>query len=108
MTRKFTLIAAVLTLALSAAAGSAIANDGAKTAGSKRISVKGNYFSPKSITVPAGTTLRFVWAGRLPHNVQGPGSYLKIRVKGSASVKARSGRYVCTLHSGMNLRVKVR
>jgi plastocyanin len=33
------------------------------------VSVKDNVFAPKSKTVERGTTVRFVWAGRAPHNV---------------------------------------
>jgi plastocyanin len=108
MTRKLTLIAAVLAVALGAVTASALANGGAHAAGSKTISVRDSFFSPKSITVSRGTTLRFVWAGRLPHNIVGPGTNIGARVKGSASVKARSGTYVCTIHRGMALAVKVR
>ena len=108
MTRKLTLIAAVLAVALSAVAGNALANGGAHSAASKTITLRDSYFSPKSITVSKGTSLRFVWAGRLPHNIVGPGTNISARVKGSASVKARSGSYVCTIHSGMKVAVKVR
>ena len=108
MTRKLTLIAAVLAVALGAVAASALANGGAHAAGSKTIAVRDSVFNPKSITVSRGTTLRFVWAGRLPHNVVGPGANIGARVTGSASVKARSGSYVCTIHRGMKLSVKVR
>jgi len=108
MTRKLPLIAAVLAVALGAFAASALANGGARAAGSKTISVRDSVFSPRSITVSPGTTLRFVWGGRLPHNVVGPGTNIGARVRGSASVRARSGSYVCTIHRGMKLSVKVR
>jgi plastocyanin len=108
MTSKLTLIAAVAVLALSVVAGSAVAGSVAHTAGSKTISVRDDYFGPKSITVSKGTTLRFVWGGRRPHNVVGPGANIGARVRGSASVKARSGSYVCTIHSRMKLSVRVR
>jgi len=109
MTRKLTLIAAVLAVALSAAAGSALANGGAHSAGTTTISVRDSYFSPKSVSVSKGSTLRFVWAGRLPHNLVGPGANYGARVKGSVSVRAtRSGSYVCTIHRGMKLSVNVR
>ncbi len=108
MKRTLILIAVALTLALSAAAGSAVADGGAQAAGSKSISVRDDYFSPKSVTVSRGTKLRFVWSGRRAHNVVGPGTNISARVRGSASVRARSGRYVCTIHAGMRLTVKVR
>jgi plastocyanin len=110
MNRKLTLTAATLAVALSTAAGSAVAgaDQNASAAGTKTISVRDDYFGPKSITVSKGTTLRFVWGGRRPHNVVGPGANIGARVRGSASVKARSGSYVCTIHSGMKLSVRVR
>ena len=109
MTRKLTLIAAVLALALSAVAGSALAKGGAHAAGSTTITLHDSYFSPKSVSVSKGSTLRFVWAGRLPHNLVGPGANVSARVKGSYSVRAsRSGSYLCTIHRGMKVSVKVR
>ena len=110
MTRKFTLTAATLAVALSAAAGSAVAgaDQNASVAGTTTISVRDDYFGPKSITVSKGTTLRFVWGGRRPHNVVGPGANIRVRVKGSASVKAQSGTYKCDIHRGMKLSVRVR
>ena len=109
MTRKLTLIAAVLAVALSAAAGSALANGGAHAAGSTTITLRDSFFSTKSVSVSKGTTVRFVWAGHLPHNLVGPGANIPDRVRGSVSVRAtRSGRYSCTIHRGMKVSVKVR
>ncbi len=110
MNRKLTMTAVTAVVALSASAGSAIAgaDQNASVAGSKTISVRDDYFGPRSITVSKGPTLRFVWGGRRPHNVVGPGANIRIRVRGSASVKARSGTYVCTIHRGMKLSVRVR
>jgi plastocyanin len=113
MTRKLTLIAAVLAVALGAVAlgvvaASALASGGANAAKSKTVKVRDSYFSPKKLSVKKGTKLRFVWRGRLPHNIVGPRTNIRARVKGSASVRARSGSYVCTIHRGMKLVVKVR
>ena len=110
MNRKLLTTAAIAAMALTAAAGSAVAgaNSGAHAAGSKTIKVLDNKFSPKSTTVSKGTTLRFVWAGRRPHNLVGPGVNVSPRVNGSKSVKARTGTYYCTIHSGMKVAVRVR
>jgi len=109
MTRKLTLIAAILAVALSAVAGSALAKGGARSAGTTTISVRDSFFSPKSVSVSKGTTLRFVWAGHLPHNLIGPGANYGARVKGSVSVRAtRSGTYICSIHRGMKVSVRVR
>ncbi len=110
MNRKLLTTAAIAAMALTAAAGSAVAgaNSGAHAAGSKTIKVLDNKFSPKSTTGSKGTTLRFVWTGNHPHNLKGPGVNVSPQVKGSKSVKARTGTYVCSIHSGMKLSVKVR
>jgi plastocyanin len=110
MNRKMTLTAATAAVALSAAVGSAVAgaDQNASVAGTKTISVRDEYFGPKSVTVSKGPKLRFVWSGRRPHNVVGPGANIGARVRGSASVKARSGTYVCTIHRAMKLSVRVR
>jgi len=108
MTRKLMLIAAVLTLALGAVAGVAVASGGAHSAASKTFTLRDSYISPNSVSVSRGTTLRFVWAGHLPHNLVGPGANYGARVRGSVSVRAsRSGTYICTIHRGMAVSVRV-
>jgi plastocyanin len=84
-------------------------------AATRTIRVVDNKFSPAATTVKRGTTVRFVWAGNAPHNVvvvKGP-----VRFRSSTKTKGtyrrkltRRGTYaiVCTIHSGMTLRLKVR
>jgi plastocyanin len=110
MNRKLLTTAAIAAMALTAVAGSAAAgaNSGAHASGSKTIKLLNASFSPKKVTVSKGTTLRFVWTGNRPHNLRGPGVNVSSRVGGSKSVKARTGTYVCDIHSGMKVAVKVR
>ena len=109
MTRRLLTTAVIAAIAVTAAAGSAVAgaNSGAHAASSKTIKVLDNKFSPKKVTVSKGSTLRFVWAGNRAHNLVGPGVNVPPRVKGSKSVKARTGTYYCSIHSGMQVSVKV-
>ncbi len=50
-----------------AAPGSAVVGPAAKT---KKIAVKDNRFSPKTLTIKKGTKLDWVWKGDNPHNVR--------------------------------------
>jgi plastocyanin len=85
-------------------------------AATKTVQVKDNKFVAKSITVKRGTTVKWVWKGKAPHDV----SVTKGPVKFKSSVKT-SGRFskkltkrgtysiVCTIHAPdmrMTIRVK--
>ena len=78
------------------------------------VSVKDNVFAPTSKTVKRGDTVRFVWRGRAPHNVviSGPKrASSPIQMKGTFSyraAKAGAHRVVCTIHPGMEMRLRVR
>jgi len=81
----------------------------------KTIRVVDNKFRPATATVKRGNTVKFVWAGKAPHNVtvvQGPVKFRSpTKTKGSYRKKVtRKGTYsiVCTIHSGMTLKLKVR
>ena len=74
-----------------------------------------NKFKPRAKTVPPGTTLRFVWAGKNQHNVfvfSGPTSFhSRTQMKGTYRKRlTRKGTYQlgCTIHGGMLLTIKVR
>ncbi|HEU4976931.1 MAG TPA: plastocyanin/azurin family copper-binding protein [Baekduia sp.] len=101
------------------AAATAVAATGALAvpalAATKSITVKDNSFGPKSATVRKGTTVKWVWRGKAPHNVhvtKGPAKFSSpTKVKGSFSKKlTRSGTYkiVCTIHPGMKLTLRVK
>ena len=99
--RKLTLLIA----ALAVAAVFAVPAFGA----TKTISLKDNFFSPKSLTVKKGTKLVFKWRGKAPHNVKGAGISSPTKTSGSFSARARkSGAIVCTIHPGMQMKLKVR
>ena len=75
-------------------------------AATKTVQVKDNVFVAKKITVSKGTTVKWVWKGKAPHNVKvtrGPVKFgSKTQVKGSYSKKmTHKGTYtiVCTIHA---------
>ena len=83
-------------------------------AATKTISVRDDFFSPKSTSVKRNTTVKWVWRGDRPHNVtvtKGPVKFRSsTKESGSYSKKmTRRGTYriVCTLHSGMTQTLKV-
>ena len=92
------------------AAAVALPAEGATTS----VSVRDNVFAPKAKTVERNDTVRFVWRGRNPHNVivSGPRrAASRVQVKGTYRYRAtRRGlhRVVCTIHPGMEMRLRVR
>lgn len=95
----------------SAAAALAVPSLAATTS----VSLKDDFFSPSSKTVSKGTTVKFVWRGRSSHNVSvisGPSKFRSsLKTRGSYSKRlTRAGLYkiTCTVHSGMDMRIRVR
>jgi plastocyanin len=105
------LIAAAATAALAAGALAIPA-----FAATKTVQVKDNKFVARSITVSKGTTVKWVWKGKAPHNVtvtKGPAKFKSTtQVKGSYSKKlTKKGTYtlLCTIHApGMKMTIKVK
>src|SRR3954463_7350221 len=102
---------ALLTAALAAAGLAALPAAGA----TKGVKLIDNKFSPSKVTVRRGTTVKFTWAGKNPHNVtafQGPVTFHSgTKTTGTYRKRlARKGTYsiICTVHSGMTLILKVR
>ena len=87
-------------------------------AATKSVAVKDDKFAPKSTSVKRGTTLKFTWRGKHPHNVVArsvPRGAKKFRsrtqTKGTYKVKlTKKGTYRlhCEIHPGMNLTVRAR
>ena len=79
------------------------------------VRVKDDFFTPKSTSVAKNSTVTFRWAGRRAHNVivtSGPAKFrVSPRTKGTYRKKlTRKGTYtiVCSLHSGMTMKLRVR
>ena len=74
----------------------------------KKVSVKGLTFSPKTLTVKKGTTVKWSWnTGGVPHNVVGKGFKSKLGAKVTFSkkfTKPGTYRYVCSIHKSQGMR----
>jgi plastocyanin len=80
-------------------------------AGTKTILLKDDVFSPKSLTVRKGASLKLKWAGHHPHNLVGGGVRTATKTHGSTTVKFKkkgSFTLVCQIHSGMKMKLKVK
>jgi plastocyanin len=85
-------------------------------AATKTISISDNVFSPKSVSVGKGTTVKWVWKGTSAHNVtvrSGPSRFSSpTQKKGSFSKKlSKAGTYkiYCTIHgAAQSLTIKVK
>ena len=101
-------VLSILTIVALAAALTASVAFGA----TKTVRASGVKWSPSSVSVKKGDTVRWRWSGSLPHNVKGPGVSTGTKKSGSASrrfSKAGTFRYVCTVHKGtMKMTVRVR
>ena len=72
----------------------------------KKVGVRGLKFSPKTVTVKRGTTVRWSWSGSIPHNVVGKGFKSKTAGKVTFSkrfTKKGTYRYVCTIHKAQGM-----
>ena len=84
-------------------------------AATKTVRVDDNVFRPDSLTVNRGDTVRFRWVGDALHNVRktsGP-SFRNISNRTSGTVSRRltrrgTLRLVCSIHPGMDMRIRVR
>lgn len=79
-------------------------------AATKTVSVKDNFFTPSTKSVKKGSTVKWIWKGSNPHNVTGSGFKSSTMSSGSFSkkfTKRGSFSYRCTIHAGMNGKIKV-
>jgi len=93
------MVVAALTAALAVSATVAFA-------ATKKVSVRGLKFSPKTLKVKRGTTVSWSWSGAVPHNVVGKG--FKSKTAGKVTFKKRftkkgTYRYVCTIHKSQGM-----
>lgn len=84
-------------------------------AATRTVTVKDDTFAPKSVSISKGSTVKWNWKGKSPHDVtvtSGPAKFhSKTQKKGSFARKfAKTGTYkiICTIHApGMKMTVKV-
>jgi plastocyanin len=80
----------------------------------KKVGVKGLTFTPKTLSVKKGTTVKWSWkTGGVPHNVTGKGFKTKTAATVTFShkfTKAGTYKYVCSIHkaAGMIGTIKVK
>ncbi|MFL5836736.1 MAG: plastocyanin/azurin family copper-binding protein [Solirubrobacteraceae bacterium] len=75
------------------------------------VSVKDNFFSPKSLSVSKRSTVKWSWKGQAPHNVTFRTVHSPTKRSGSYSLKfnrAGSFSYRCTIHPGMTGKIRVK
>jgi plastocyanin len=73
------------------------------------VSVRDNRFSPSTVSISRGETVKWVWRGRSRHNVVGRGLNSGLKGSGTYSRRISSSRsYRCTIHPGMTGRIRVR
>jgi plastocyanin len=99
------LVAAVL-------AALALGGSGSAGAATPTVRVGDNFFSPKSIRVSKGRTVRFKWVGDNPHNVTGGGRASRTTSRTGYVYKRRffrRTRLICTVHpTEMRMTVRIR
>jgi plastocyanin len=108
------LLAVLVAVCVTGAAMLAIPAFGA----TRTVSVRDSFFSPKTLKVRKGTTVRWVWRGtRMPHNVvsrRGAPQRVdsgRVKKRGSYSKRlTRKGLYRihCEIHPGMTMSIRVR
>jgi plastocyanin len=77
----------------------------------RAVRVDDNYFSPRTVTVARGGTVRWRWTGDRQHNVTGSNFASRTQARGAYARRfPRRGnqRIFCTLHAGMEMTVRVR
>jgi plastocyanin len=83
----------------------------------RSVSLRDNVFSPRSLTIKRGDTVRFVWRGRNPHDIRTTrrprgGNRVTVGRKRSGSYRKRftrrgTYRLICTVHPP-NMRITIR
>jgi len=111
--RMTALSAAGLTaLALAGPTGNAGGDPQAQAAAAVKVSMGDNFFAPVKAKVARGGKVKWRNNGKVAHNVTFPNGFASGNVKPGESTGrkfTRAGRfpYTCTIHPGMNGKVKV-
>jgi plastocyanin len=107
----------VAVLAVSALVGAVVV--GGASGATTSVTVGDNFFRPKAKTIARGDSIRWVWRGDVKHNVTGMTRSGRVAFRSKTTArkgyrykkrfrKAARYRVICTLHSDMTMRVRVR
>ena len=105
---RIALVAIVLAVLVGASATVALAatkNVGVRKSGTHYL------FSPRTLTIRRGDTVRWSWRGSVPHNVTGPGFHSRTAPRLTFSRRfTRAGTYRirCTIHAALGQRMTIR
>jgi len=104
-------VAALGALAI-AVPGNVAADPQAQTAAVKKVSMGDNFFSPVKAVIAPGDKVKWTNNGKVTHNVTFPNGFASGNLAPGASVVkkfTRAGKfpYSCTIHPGMDGKVKV-
>jgi len=106
-------LAGLLALTLSACGSGEAAETPPAAAGNggPTVTIKDMAYTPATLTVPAGTTVTWVWRdGAIAHDVKGDGFQSKVQSAGTFSHRfdqPGSYDYLCTLHPNMTGTIEV-
>jgi plastocyanin len=107
--RSIRAIVLVVLLGLIVAATASVALAATKTVSVKKAGTK-YHFSPASMKIKKGTTVKWSWSGSVPHNVKGSGFTSKTATKLSFSHKfTKKGKFpvVCTIHQALGQKMTI-
>src|SRR5689334_18145848 len=96
------LVALALVVTIAACGGD---DDSTASSAPGAVTVKDNYFSPKSSTVKVGDTVTWTFKGQSAHNVTFDDFNSNLMKSGTYThtfTKAGSFEYHCTIHTGMS------
>ena len=103
--------AAIAVLAVALTPGGVAADPQAQAAAAAKVSIRDNFFSPAKASVSPGGKVKWTNNGKVQHNVTFQGASSGNLGPGESFVKkfTRAGKfpYTCTIHPGMNGKVKV-
>ena len=98
-----------------AAVGAAALAAAPSLAAERGVAVKDDFFKPNAVTILKGTRVVWTWRGEGRHNVvaaQGPSEFRSIIKRegtyGHTFKRTGTWQIVCTVHSGMNMKVVVK
>jgi plastocyanin len=105
---RVAIVAIVISAVLAAGAAVALAatsNVGVRKRGTRYL------FTPSTLTIRRGDTVRWSWRGTVPHNVTGPGFHSRTATRLTFSrrfTRAGTFRVRCTIHAALGQRMTIR